>query len=133
MVAVGEQASLALDVPIDGASDPNREPLYSTGQRPAVVCLRNEVQVVALHGEVHEREAEAPFALCQRLAHRQEQRVPAQGRHATQYTQRDVQRMVRRLRGAGQMRNPRTPVIRRPACPRSDTAPGPVLEAELSR
>src|SRR6185436_241829 len=46
VVAVGEQAALALELPIDGAGDADREALKASRQSPAVVGFSDEMDVV---------------------------------------------------------------------------------------
>jgi len=61
MIAVSEQPPFALELPIDGAGDANCEPLHATGECWAVARLRDQVQMIPLHAEVHEREVEPLF------------------------------------------------------------------------
>jgi hypothetical protein len=91
VVAVREQAALALQPRVDGARHAHAEALYPAREGATVSRFGDEMQMVALHGEMHEAKAETLLALRERAAHTDGQRLRAQGRHAGREPQRDVQ------------------------------------------
>ena len=66
--------------------------------------------MIRLHAEVDEREAELAFGSCQRLANDHEQGVLAERAHTLLHAQRDVQRVMPRMRRSAQVRNGRIDV-----------------------
>ena len=66
MVAVGEHASAAPPQAVEGARDPDREPLNTTRQGEPILGFDQQVQVIVLHRVVHQPEdavRQAPGAL----------------------------------------------------------------------
>jgi len=131
VVAVGKKAPFSRQLAIDGASDTNRETLNSAGERSAVTRLCNQVQVIALHREVHERKTEVLLALRQGLAHCAEQRVLAQRGYTALHAQGDVQGMMARMRRPAQMGDAGRAPVRGTSGTGTRASPGPKLETEL--
>jgi hypothetical protein len=63
VVAVREQATLASQPGVDGSGDPYGEALYAAREGATVGGFGDEMQMVALHGEVYEAKAETLLAL----------------------------------------------------------------------
>ena len=59
MVAVSEDLAAALESAVEALGEANAETLQAAAQRVAVVGLDEEVDVIALDGEVHDAKAEA--------------------------------------------------------------------------
>jgi hypothetical protein len=133
VVTIGKQLSAAPELRVDSARDANRQTLHSTREGAAIMGLRDEVKVVALHGKVHEREAKMLLPPRQSAAHCGEDCRPAQRRNATQHTQRDVQRVSARMRRPAQMGNAGRSSLWRPARIGTRTTPRAKLEIELAR
>jgi len=132
VVAVGEESALARQLPIDGAGDANREALNASREGSAVVGFGDEMDVVALDGELDQREAELAFAVGECPAHLAEQSLLAQGAHAALDAQGDVQGVVTGLRRATQMGNTGALAARRAAGALASATPGAEGEAELA-
>jgi hypothetical protein len=81
--------------------------LYAAREGAPVGGFGDEMQMVALHGEVSEAKAETLLALRQRKPHTDEQRLRAQGRHSRREPKGDVQRMMLRKGRPAQMRDAR--------------------------
>jgi hypothetical protein len=82
VVAIGKEAAAAGELAIQRARQAHGQALHTARERTPVLHLGDQVQVVALHGEVHERKAEALFPRVQCAAHGSEQRRHAQRRQA---------------------------------------------------
>jgi len=132
VIAVGKEPTLALELPIDGKREANREALDASGECPAVVRFSDEMQVIPLHTEVHQREAELVLGGGQSLAHLHEQGVLAQRGHAAPYAQGDVEGVMSRVGRPTQVGDTRGSALWRSPGPLSDAAPGSKLKAELS-
>ena len=63
VVAIGEHGAGAVHQLVEGARHPHLEPLHRAAQRLRVGRLDDAVDVVALHGELHQAEAEALAAV----------------------------------------------------------------------
>ena len=59
MVAIRKHAAMPFQPSIDGASQPHAETLKATGQRFAPLRFGQKLQVVPLHGKMHQAKAEA--------------------------------------------------------------------------
>ena len=133
MIAIGEHLAAPRESPIDGLGDANGEALHAASERPPVVRLDDEVQVVRLHAEVHEPEPEALGACPEGAKHRTPQAPVTQARKARSHPQRHVHRVVPRLARPTQVSDaPRTgheTLLRRAgATPRTAPAVHPKLE-----
>jgi hypothetical protein len=133
VVAVGEEPALALELAIDGAGDADREALNASREGSAVLGFGDEMEVVALDGELDEGEAEAAFAVGEGLAHGAEEGSVAQGAHAALYAQGDVEGVVAGLRRATQVGCAGALAVGRAACALAGSAPSAKAEAELAR
>jgi hypothetical protein len=89
VIAIGKEPAGTPELPIDGASDADRKPLDPARKCPPILRLRDQVQVISLHREVHEAEAKPLFPGGQRAAHLREEQILAQRRHAPLDTQRE--------------------------------------------
>ena len=132
VIAVRKQPARALKAAIDGAGDANRQALDAARERATVVRFCDQMQMIALHAEVHQREAELLLGRGQSLTHHHEQRVLAQRAHCALHAQRDVQRVVTRMGGPAQMRDPGPIAAGLPTSARASPAPGPKHEPELT-
>ena len=105
VIAIGKQTSASRQCAIDGSGQPYREALHAPRQRAAVASFGDQMEMIALNGEVHEPKAEALTARRQRRPYRVEQPSIAQRRHAGGNSQGDVQRVVARQCGTAQVRD----------------------------
>jgi hypothetical protein len=133
VVAVGKEPALALEPAIDGAGDADCEALNAAREGPAVVGFGDEVEVVALDGELDQGEAEAAFAVGEGLAHGAEEGRVAQGAQAALYAQGDVEGVVAGLSRAAQVGDAGALAVGRAACALASSAPGAEGETELAR
>ena len=67
--SVREDTTLALELAVDGARHANVQSLHAAGQRAAVCCFCDQMQMVALHGEVYQAEAKALLPAGKHLLH----------------------------------------------------------------
>lgn len=75
VVAVGKEAAAAAEPAIDGAREAHAQALNAARERVTIFGLCQEMQVIALHGEVYERKAAALIAGCERGAYVGKQRA----------------------------------------------------------
>jgi hypothetical protein len=83
VVPLGEEAPASSEASVQVARDPDRQPLHAAREGSLILGLADEVQVVALHGEVREPEAEAIFAARERLAEDAEAVAPTESSRRT--------------------------------------------------
>ena len=67
---------------IDGSRYADRETLQTPSERPSIVRLDEQMQVIALHGVVSQPEAKSRARLCKTPAEPSKQSAAAQTRHA---------------------------------------------------
>ena len=99
----GKYLSAAAESAVEGLGDPDGEPLDASRERGAIVGLRDEVEVVALHREVHDAKV---VPLAGRLESRQHGAMTlaaAQALESGHEPQGHVNGMVRRKRWTAQM------------------------------
>jgi hypothetical protein len=132
MIAVGEELASTLQGAVDGASHAHAQTLDAARQGAPCVGLDEQMQVIGLYRKVHEAEAEAFAPQRQRSAHGGKQRWSAQRLEATAHPQRDVQRVVARVRWAAQVRDARARAVRRAASTTSRTAAAMKHELQLA-
>jgi hypothetical protein len=106
--------------------------LNASREGSAVVGFGDEMDVVALNGELDQREAELAFAVGERPAHLAEEGLLAQGAQAALDAQGDVQGVVTGLRRATQMGNAGALAAGRAAGALASATPCPKGEAELA-
>jgi len=123
MVALGEDAPPPPELTVQRSRDSDRERRQPAGQRALVVCFHEQVEMVALHREVHDSEAPAALAGPERPPHGVEAHLRPQVRHSEGHPQRHVHRMAPVVVGPGAVRHPGvrvrlpTGVLARPAPP----------------
>lgn len=130
MVSIRKNTPLAPELTIDGARHANVQPLHAPRERTAVGCFCDQMQMVALHGEVHQAKAKAILASRERLLHALQQAPDAKRRQARLNPQRDVHWMMVRKCGATQVRDPRPLALG--TSPRSRAPPTPSPKCERS-
>jgi hypothetical protein len=69
VVAIGKQPALAFQLAVDRARHAHAQALYASSQRPPIVCLDQQVEVVALHREMHEPKAKSLPACSEGVAY----------------------------------------------------------------
>jgi len=92
VVPIGEHRPGALHHLVEGARHPDLEPLHRAAQRFRVGRLHDAVDVVPLHREVHQAEAESLAPASEGQAQRAEAAVRAKVPHFPAHAERDVQR-----------------------------------------
>ena len=123
MISIGEYLAPAVKLPVDRARDADRQTLHSARQSATVRCLREQVQMIALHRKMHEPKAKTLTARHQRSAHLHEKLPRAQCRYLWPHAQCDVQRVMPRVLGPPQMSHARAPSLRLSTRARSCSAP----------
>jgi hypothetical protein len=131
VVAVGEHSAASSQATVHGLGYADGEALHAACKRAAIVGFRQQMQVIPLHGEVHETKAEPSASAREGSSHRPEHRRSPQGVDAPPYGERDVDRMVTGERGPGEVRDAGRRSFGRAAGAGSGAAPGTELEAEL--
>jgi hypothetical protein len=96
MVAIDEQPPAAPQRSIDGSRHAHREALHAQRQSAAVLCLHDQVQVMALHREMYEAKPEALSACGQRETHFSEEAALSQRWDTGGKPKRNVRRMMAR-------------------------------------
>src|SRR2546423_14575747 len=122
VVPIGEHRTGALHHLVEGARHPDLEPLHRAAQRFRVGRLHDAVDVVPLHREVHQAEAESLAPASEGQAQRAEAAVRAEVPHFPAHAERDVQRAFPETL-ARTMRNVRTRGLALAAGALSRTAP----------
>ena len=96
MVAVGKDIAPALHHPVQPTGESDREPLNAPRELLRRFRLDDQVQVVALHREMHECESVALLPSRERARNGPEASPAPQVPYFLPHSQRDVHRMVPR-------------------------------------
>ncbi len=78
VIALCKDATLALETAIDGSRQPHRQALHASRECSPIARFGDQVEVIALHGEVHEAEAETLLAVRERKLNSAKQLFQAQ-------------------------------------------------------
>ena len=105
-VAIGKDAAAAAEGRVEPPRDADAQPLEPPRQRLGVLGLDDEVQVVLLHGEVHQPEAEALLGRAKAGLDEAIELGGAQAGQVFAHREADMHRMARGQPGPPQMRGP---------------------------
>lgn len=132
MIPIREQTTPAIENTIDGPRHPHTQPLQTARQRPTIARLGNQMQMIALHGKVHETKTKTLPSLGKSIPYLVKEPLPAQRRQARDDAQSDMHGMPMRQRRTAQVRNPRRAPLWRAAGSPTLPTPGAKRQRELS-
>src|SRR5688572_22404858 len=132
MITLREYRPAAPELPIDGSRHPNRKSLHAARQSPTIARFRDQVQVVALHGEVDQTEAKTLLPVGQCALHPSEQPPTPQRRDPTTNAQRDMHRMMARMQRPAQVRDASDAPLRSPPSAGARATPRAKSKAQLT-